>query len=185
MFENLWVWIQANPVQAALVAFVVSRVIVKYTPSDVDNKFLDMLVEIAKMFGVVIPTDEKEVAKVVDKVVDKLQLPSALPDGFASDLLAGRFLGTRFDDRPMIRRRIRRIAARNSLDISELGDAEIDDAIWRLNASAGGSAMPRGGLLANLLAWISNHPDAVMAVLKTILELLAKNEDLGDPGAVS
>lgn len=163
-------WAQANPEK--VIAFLGSvalaaRAIVKYVPNPTPGTVMYYVVEVCKFLGTVIPTNKvdhapKPVTATVGTIRDISTGVVLTPDqprtfNTASFTLADTSEGR---DRPFLRRRIRAIAKRNGVDISEMDDADIDAVISRARAKAG-----EKGPIRDFLAWIVANPQIILQIL--------------------
>ena len=177
---QVWIeWLKANP-EAVLYAFIIARMIVKYTPTDIDNKFLAAIMgpirEIAKVIGIVIPSDEETIEKKIDQVIGE-KIPTA-PVGIIREVSTGAILQLdRPRGRPLLRTMVRRIAERNGLDASKLTDTQIDEVIAEATHSA--------GPIKDLLSWIFANPEKLLAIIKVLLMVFAEEKPTVDPGVTT
>lgn len=153
--QELIEWVKAHPAETIIYVIAFSRLVVKYTPTDVDNKILAAIlgpvIEIAKFFGIVIPPDK------VDPTV-----PVGVPVGIIREVSTGAILPRdRAGGRPLLRAVVRRIAKARGLDTSQITDDEIDDVIAEATHNA--------GPIKDLLSWIFANPEAIVALLKLLL----------------
>lgn len=188
---QVWIeWLKANP-EAVLYAFLISRAIVKYTPTEIDNKIFAAILgpirELAKVIGIVIPTDEPEVEKVIGKVIgDKPPIPIGIITDFKTGEVVPQDSRVKVDyistggavrGRPLLRTMVRRIAARNGLDASKLTDSQIDEVIAEATHNA--------GPIKDLLSWIFANPETILAIIKVLLMVFAEEKQTVDPGVTT
>lgn len=178
-------WAQANPEK--VIAFLGSvalaaRAIVKYVPNPTPGTLMYYVVEVCKFLGTVIPTDKvdhapKPIAATVGTIRELstgLPLPPDAPRTFTTASFSqAEVYGDR--ERPFLRRRIRAIAKRNGVDISEMDDADIDAVISRARTKAG-----EKGPIRDFLAWIVANPQIILQILM----LFMGDKPADDSGAV-
>lgn len=160
-------WIEIGVAVGYLVAF--ARIVVSWTPSPKDDSVLESIVAFVRKFTLTIPPP----ASPPSPEVGREKAINSAPDGSAVRVplmpapafLETMGLGAR--DRPL-RCRVRRLAKLNGLDISELEDAEIDEAIEQAKgkwAIAARDALPRGPI-AEFFAWLVANPEVILAILR-------------------
>lgn len=178
-------WVQTHPAEVLAILGAVAyaaRLIVKYNPAPPPGSFIAFVVDVCKFLGTVIPNNPNDPAlkQAAEKAVDaKIEEPiQARAVGVIRTVATGKLLEPepllgRRRDRSLLRRRFRAIARRNGLDISELDDAAIEEAIHRAEFEHAGQM---GGPIKDFFQWVIDNPDKVLAALKLILSLVAAEE---------
>lgn len=138
-------YIEHAPELAALFVHVVAfaRIVVKYTPTPNDDTVLAKIVELAKFFGLVIP-EEKVSGNRKTAMLDRNE---------------------RFQARRGLRRQVDRVARRNGFNLT---DEELDIAVEECSVE---HQRLNGGVLGNLLKWITENPEIVLAIIKMLFSM--------------
>lgn len=170
--KDLIQWVTDNPALATTVwggVVYIARQILANAPAPKPGTWWAVGAAILKVIGAVIPTNK------VDPV-PTAPAPATTTAPAAPD--AGPIAEDDPEAHPFLRRRIRAIAKRNGLDISEMADSDID----RVIDSARLTAAAAGGPIRDFIAWVLANPQVILALLQKFV-LAAPVAPVAAPGA--
>lgn len=149
-------WYREHAAEFAVIAahvIIIARLIVRWTPSTVDDGFVAKIIELAKLLGIVIPPEK----------VDPKAPPLAamqVQEAFGS-------FRNRNIDRPLVRRAVRRQARLNGIALTE---EMLSEAIGELEVR---HEAQTGGPFRDFLTFLMENKETILAVLQIVIQLFA------------